>query len=173
MKRQRGVTLLELLLALSVGALLLSAVFPMLNLSISAASNPATLLQADLDRQAAFAINRINMVVRATAPADLAAAPGQTGLLALLNPVPQDPTTTGAWFAPSTFLLSGTAAPYTLVEQRTGDTVLHVLADSVNSVKFTALPVIDGRQLLQVDLVLKKNAATTSVTSVMRMGWMQ
>lgn len=173
MKRQRGVTLLELLLALSLGALLLSAVLPMLNLSISAASNPAAIAQADLERQAAFAINRINMVVRAKAPATLATVAGITGPLASLNPVAQDPATSGTWFAPSTFLLSGTAAPYTLVEQRTGDSVLHVLAESVNSFKITALPVTDGRQLVQVDLVLKTSNAMASVTSVMRMGWMQ
>ena len=157
--RQRGFTLLEVLLALAAGALLLSSVMPMLTMTVAAATNPATSEQADLERQAAFAIDRMARVVRAKTPAVLAPAP--------------DPASTGTWLAPATFQLSGAKAPFTLVEKRDGDNVLHVLAESVDSVRFTALPVIDGRQLIQVDLVLKTANAATSVTSTMRMGWLQ
>lgn len=171
--RMRGLTLLEMLLALATGALLLSAMLPMLNMTVSAATNPATNDQADLDRQAAFAVERIARVVRAQAPAILAPPPGATGLMALFNAAPQVPTTTGTWLAPATFQLSGTKSPYTLVEKRDGDNTLHVLADSVDSVQFTALPLSEGRQLIQVDLVLKTANATASVSSIMRMGWLQ
>lgn len=157
--RQRGFTLLEVLLALAAGALLLSSVLPMLTTTVAAATNPATSEQADLERQAAFAIDRMARVVRAKAPAVLSPA--------------QDPATTGPWLAPATFQLSGVKAPFTLVEKRAGDNVLHVLAESVDSVRFSALPVTDGRQLIQVELVLKSANAATSVTSVMRMGWLQ
>ncbi|MDQ2822883.1 MAG: prepilin-type N-terminal cleavage/methylation domain-containing protein [Pseudomonadota bacterium] len=172
-RRQRGITLLELLLALSAGALLLSAVMPMLNVSISAAASAATTEQTDLERQAAFAIDRIGRALRAAAPTVLAAPPGLTGLLAILNPATQDTTTSGTWFAPATFQLSGTAAPFTLVEKRDGDAVLHVLAVSVDSFSIVPLPVSDGRQLVKIDLVLKKNNLTTSASSVVRMGWLQ
>jgi hypothetical protein len=67
----------------------------------------------------------------------------------------------------------GATAPFTLVEQRDGDAVQHVLADSVTSVQFTALVVGDGRQLIRVDLVLNSGKAATRVSSVMRMGWLQ
>lgn len=169
MLRQRGLTLLEMLLALASGALLLSAVMPMLNRTLATVNTD----QADLERQATFAIDRISRVVRAKAPAILAAPPGLTGLLAVLNPATQDTTTSGTWFAPATFQLSGAVKPYTLVEKRDGDSTLHVLADSVDSFSIVPLPVADGRQLVQVDLVLKKNDATTTVRNVVRMGWLQ
>jgi prepilin-type N-terminal cleavage/methylation domain-containing protein len=171
--KQRGFTLLEVLLALATGALLLSAVMPMLTLSVAAATNPVLSEQAELDRQAAFAMERIAGVIRAKAPVILAVPPGATGLLALLNPAPQKADTTGTWLAPSTFQLAGAKTPFTLVEKRDGDAVLHVLAESVDSVQFTALTVGDGRQLIRVDLVLKSGKAATSISSVMRMGWLQ
>jgi len=158
---QRGFTLLELLLALACGALLLSSVMPVLSMSVAAATSSATTDQTDLERQAAFAVDRIARVVRATAP----------GVPTLATAA--DPTTTGAWLAPSTFQLSGAAPPYSLVEIRSGDTVPHVLADSVTAVAFTELPLTDGRQLVQVDLTLDKGNASTTVRSVMRMGWLQ
>ena len=154
--RQRGLTLLEMLLALAAGALLLSAALPMLNLTVSAATTAATTDQMDVDRQAAFAIERIATVVRATPPVILAA---------------QDNSSSGAWFKPSTFRVSGTQ----LVEQRDPDSTLHVLADSVTGFSITNLPVSDGRQLVQVSLTLEpsNSTASTTVTSVMRMGWTQ
>ena len=164
--RQRGLTLLELLLALALGALLMTAVLPLLNGAMAAATAPSTTDQPDLDRQAEFALGRIAQAVRATAPTTLTTP---TTLLDLLLSTAPDTTTSSKWFAPSTFQLSGT----TLVEKRDGDPVLHVLADSVDSVAFTALPVSEGRQLIQVDLVLKTANATASVSSVMRMGWLQ
>ena len=167
--KQAGFTLLELLLALATGALLLSAVMPMLNMSIATATSSATTDQADLERQAAFAIDRIARVVRAKAPAVLAAPPGLTGLLAAFNPAVQPVTTSGTWFSPATFQLSGA----TLVENRDGDSVPHVLADGVTSFSIVPLPVADGRQLVQVDLTLTNGNASTTVTSLVRMGWLQ
>lgn len=172
-RHARGFTLLEVLLALASGALLLSAVMPMLSLSVAAATNPATSDQADLDRQAAYAIDRIARAVRARAPTVLGVTPGLTGLLAPLNPAVQDASTSGTWFSPATFQLSGTAVPYTLVEKRDGDAVLHVLADSVAAFSIVPLPVADGRQLVQVDLTLKKNTAVSTASAVVRMGWLQ
>lgn len=170
---QRGLTLLEMLLALAAGALLLSALMPMLNLSLAAATSTVNSDQADLERQATFALDRINRVVRAKAPAVLAAPPGLTGLFAFLNPATQATNTSGTWFAPATFQLSGTVKPFTLVEKRDGDSTLHVLAESVDSFSIVPLPVIDGRQLVQVDLTLKKNDATVTASSTVRMGWLQ
>lgn len=169
--RQDGITLLELLLALAIGALLMSALMPMLNLTVDAATDPASSDQAELDRQATFAIERMNRVIRGTAPVVLAPGPGATGLMAIFNLPPQPAGTTGSWFSPSTFQFQ--LPEKRLVEMRDGDSVAHVLAESVQSAVFTALPVTDGTQLIQVDLVLKTGNATTTVTSVMRMGWMQ
>jgi prepilin-type N-terminal cleavage/methylation domain-containing protein len=170
---QGGFTLFEVLLALAASALLLSAVMPMLSMSVAAATSPATNEQAELERQAAFVIERIARAVRAKAPAVLAAPPGATGFMAIFNPVAQDPGTSGTWLAPATFQLAGAKAPFTLVEKRDGDAVTHVLADSVTSIQFTALPVSDGRQLIRVDLVLQTANAAATVSSVMRMGWLQ
>ena len=165
--RQRGLTLLELLLALALGALLMTAVLPLLNGAMAAATAPSTTDQPDLDRQAAFALGRIAQAVRATAPTTLTTP---TTLPDTLPPTATpDTTTSGKWFAPSTFQLSGT----TLVEKRDGDTVLHVLADSVASFSIVALPVTDGRQLVQVDLTLARGDTSTTVSSVVRMGWLQ
>jgi len=170
MCRARGFTILELLLALASGALLLSSVMPMLNMTIASATSSATSDQADLERQAAFAVDRIARVVRATAPVVLAPPPPPTGLIGLLTPnVTIDSTTTGTWLTPSTFQLSGTS----LVETIQGDPAPHVLADSVTAVAFTQLPLTDGRQLVQVDLTLTNGNASTTVSSVMRMGWLQ
>lgn len=171
--KQHGMTLLELLLALAAGALLLSAMMPLLNTTIAAATNPAVNDQADLERQATFATERIASLVRAKAPAILTSVPGLTGLLAILNYPAQDPATSGTWFAPATFKLAGAASPFTLVEQRDGDATLHILADSVDAFSITALPVSDGRQLIKVDLTLKKNNAVAKASTVVRMGWLQ
>lgn len=164
--RQRGLTLLELLLALALGALLMTAAMPMLNSAMAAAADPSTTDQPDLDRQAAFALDRIALAVRATAPTTLVTP---IGLIDILLPTAPDTTTSNRWFAPSTFQLSGT----TLVEKRDGDSVAHVLADSVTSFRIVPLPVTDGRQLVQVDLTLARGATRTTVTSVVRMGWLQ
>ena len=164
--RQRGLTLLELLLALALGALLMTAVLPLLNGAMAAATAPSATDQPDLDRQAAFALGRIAQAVRATAPTTLATP---TTLLDLLLSTAPDTTTSGKWFAPSTFQLSGT----TLVEKRDGDSVLHVLADSVTSFRIVALPVTDGRQLVQVDLTLARGDTSSTASSVVRMGWLQ
>jgi prepilin-type N-terminal cleavage/methylation domain-containing protein len=163
---QRGLTLLELLLALALGALLMTAVMPMLNGAMAAATDPSTTDQPELDRQAAFALDRIAMAVRATAPTTLVTPIGLIDILLTTSP---DTTTSGRWFAPSTFQLYGT----TLVEKRDGDSVLHVLADSVSSFSIVPLPVTDGRQLVQVDLTLARGKTSTTVTGVVRMGWLQ
>jgi prepilin-type N-terminal cleavage/methylation domain-containing protein len=164
--RQRGLTLLELLLALALGALLMTAVLPLLNGAMAAATDPSTTDQPDLDRQAAFALDRIALAVRATAPTTLTTP---IGLIDILLPTAPDTTTSGRWFAPSTFQLYGT----TLMEKRDGDSVLHVLADSVSSFSIVPLPVTDGRQLVQVDLTLARGETRTTVTGVVRMGWLQ
>jgi prepilin-type N-terminal cleavage/methylation domain-containing protein len=165
--RQRGLTLLELLLALALGALLMTAVMPMLNGAMAAATDSSTTDQPDLDRQAAFALDRIALAVRATAPTTLVTPIGLIDIF--LPPTAPDTTTSGRWFAPSTFQLYGT----TLVEKRDGDSVLHVLADSVSSFSIVPLPVTDGRQLVQVDLTLARGKTSTTVTGVVRMGWLQ
>lgn len=170
---QHGVTLLELLLALATGALLMTAVLPLLTTTLAAANSPAVSDQADLERQATFATERIARIVRAKAPAILTSVPGLTGMLAIMNYPTQDPATSGTWFSPATFKLTGTAAPFTLVEQRDGDATLHVLADSVDAFSIVALPVSDGRQLIKVDLTLKKNDVVATASTVVRMGWLQ
>lgn len=173
-RHARGFTLLEMLLALASGALLLSSVLPMLNMTIASAASSATSDQADLERQAAFAVDRIARVVRATPPPVPVPLPPPPLIPAgTPPPVPPTATTTGTWLAPSTFQRSGTKAPYTLVETIQGDPSPHVLADSVTEVAFTQLPLTDGRQLVQVDLTLTNGNASTTVSSVMRMGWLQ
>jgi prepilin-type N-terminal cleavage/methylation domain-containing protein len=153
MKRQpnvriRGLSLIELLIGLAIGALVLAPLLPMLQTANAAAR--VTGDQVALERDADFALERIAARIRATAPSTALSG------------------ASSSWLAPVSYVLSNG----TLVERQANTPDL-ALADSVTDFQLGAPTVIAGRQLIQVSLSLARGDASVTANTTVRMGGMQ
>ena len=146
--RARGLSLVELLLGLAIGALLLAPMLPMLQTSGTAAR--VTDDQTAIERDADFALERIAARIRATS-----ASASLTG-------------SSSSWFAPVSYVVSNGS----LVERQANMPDL-VLADSVTDFQLNAPTVYSGRQVIQVSLTLARGNAGTSANQTVRVGGMQ
>jgi len=145
--RQRGVSLVELLLGLAITALVLGPLVPLLQ-----TANATTRIggsQAALEREADFAIERISDRIRATAPS--------TALSANRDD----------WLKPSVYVFTGG----TLYEQQAG--VNYTLAESVTSFDLTAPVSTGGQQAIQVSLTLQRDGFSATSGATVRMGDVQ
>lgn len=145
--RQRGVSLIELLLALAVTALMMAPLVAMLDTTVDAGA--LTGARRSLEQDAGFALDRIAMQVRATPRKRL------------------DPNASisdsESWFD----------ARYTkrsdqLIEKLGGTE--RVIADGVSSFSITARAVGTNQTLVETRLELKRGAEAASATTVMRLG---
>lgn len=146
-RQARGISLVELLLALAVAAIVLAPLAGLLRTGAAASSVAAD--RVALERDADFALERIAARVRATAPVLLA---------------PQsDSTSSGSWFS-VTFQSGGGK----LTESGSGTT--RVLAENVTAFSITAPTVLTGQQLVQASLTLSRGDASTTHTATVRLG---
>lgn len=145
---EQGISLVEVLLGLATGAMVLLPLVSMLQTSVAAACITGT--RSGLEREAAFALNRMAARIRATAPAQLGTQ--------------ANTSSSAGWFAPVTFSRKGD----TLVE--TQDGIDYTLAESVAGFSITAPPPEAGGQLIQVNLALRRADATASASATVRMG---
>jgi prepilin-type N-terminal cleavage/methylation domain-containing protein len=83
---QRGMTLIELVLATLIGAIILAALNGLVKLGLDAQTGVRD--SNELAYQGRFALERIGTVARATPPS-------------MLSPLPVGTTNTGTWFAPT------------------------------------------------------------------------
>ncbi len=144
---ERGLSLIELLVALAITAALM---LPLVQMQATAASSTAIIrTQLDVEREADFALERIAARVRSTPPA-------------LLAPNATD-STSGVWFGGVTFLRVGEQ----LIERSNG--VDSVLADSVSDFRIVA-PAGNGTPLVRVSLTLAPAGAATTAMATVRMG---
>lgn len=146
-RRARGISLVELLLALAVAAIVLAPLAGLLRTNAAASSVAAD--RVALERDADFALERIAARVRATAPT-------------LLAPQPVS-SSSGNWFS-VTFQFSGG----TLTESGSGTS--RVLAENVSAFSITAPTVLTGQQLVQASLTLTRGDASTTHSATVRLG---
>jgi len=153
---QRGITLIELLLATAVSAILLASISSLVKLGLDAQS--AGRGGNELAYQGRFALERITDKARATAPTPL------TTPLA---------DTTGTWFAPAMFCRN---AGNQLIETTAADTTCtgtSVIASNVSAFS-ASLPVDMGavdRSIAVISLTLADAANNTiSLSTSVRLG---
>lgn len=148
MNRQRGLSLLEMLLSLAVAAIVLVPLRGLLRTNAAASGVAAD--RVTIEREADFALERIAARVRAT-PA------------ALLAPN-ADSSTSGGWFGAWVFQLS--AGKLT----ETNGSSVRVLAENVTAFSITAPTVLAGQQRVEASLTLARGDASTTHYATARMG---
>lgn len=144
---ERGVSLVELLLALAVTAMMMVPVVTMLDTTVAAGAFTGT--RRTLEQDASFALDRIATQVRATPRKTLAP-----------NASPSDSET---WFAAR---YSQKASQ--LIERVSGFD--YVIADAVSSFSITARAVGTDNTLVETSLVLQRGEEVASATAVVRLG---
>jgi prepilin-type N-terminal cleavage/methylation domain-containing protein len=156
-RSQRGLTLIELLIAMTVAALVLAALdsIVMLGLQAHASSRQAN----ELVYQARFALEKMAAKARSTAPERLA------------TPLPG---TTGDWFSPAMYCLS---RGNRLVETVTWDTTCtsgDVIANNVTAfsaqLPADAGPVDDPVATLSLTLQADRAQSEVTLTASVRLG---
>lgn len=157
---QRGMTLIELVLATLIGAIILAAINGLVKLGLDAQT--AGRGANELAYQGSFALARITDKARATAPKTL------TTLAA---------DTTGDWFAPTgcigaaCVMYCRNAATNQMIETTTADAACGgttVLAGNVTAFS-TKLPVV-GRSIAGLSLTLANAGSTVTLSSSVRLG---
>lgn len=147
--RAQGLSLVELLLGLAIGALVLMPLLPMLQTADAASTVTAD--QLAIERDADFALERIAARIRATAPSTTLA-----------------PNASATWLAPVSYVVSNGS----LVERQNNTPDL-VLADAVTNFQMTAPTIEAGRPVLQVSLALARGDASITANTTVRMGGVQ
>lgn len=147
--RTRGLSLVEVLLGLAIGALVLAPLLPMLQ-----TANAATRVTGDqvaIERDADFALERISARIRATAPSTTLA-----------------PNASATWLAPVSYVVSNGS----LVERQNGAADL-ALADAVTDFQMSAPVIRAGRPVIKVSLSLARGDASITANTTVRMGGAQ
>lgn len=146
--RERGLSLVELLIGLAITALVMAPLVPMLQTASAAASVGQE--QIALQRDADFALERIAARIRATPPS------------ATLTGKP-----TSEWLKPAVYVLNNGV----LVEQQGKES--YVLAESVTAFEL-GTPINDSAQpLIKVSLSMARGGNSTSAVATVRMGTAQ
>ena len=156
---QRGVTLIELLIATAIGAILLASINGLVKLGLDAQS--AGRNSNELAYQGSFALERITAKARDTAPKTLTAPAANT---------------TGDWFAPTGCIGAACVmycrnAANQLIETTTADAACSgtaVLAGNVTAFAATIGP--GTRPVAVLSLTLVKADTTVNLSSSMRLG---
>jgi len=153
---QRGITLIELVLATAISAILMTSINSLVKLGLDAQS--AGRGSNELAYQGRFALERITDKARATAPSILATPATDT---------------TGTWFSPTMFCRN---VSNQLIETTTSDTTCtgtSVIASNVNAFS-AALPADMGsvdRPIAVISVTLADSANNTiSLSSSVRLG---
>ena len=154
--RQAGMTLIELMMAIAIAALLVTGLngFIMLGLDAKASAHQSN----ELLYQGSFALDRIQAAARATAPKPLSA--------------PTLANSTGDWFAPTMYCLKGGNR---LIETTTSDTSCtgsNTVATNVTALSaqpFAAVGPVD-EPVGTVTLTLQGTGAPVVLTTSFRLG---
>lgn len=157
---QRGMTLIELVLAIAIGAILLSGIDNLLMLGLDAGASVRN--SNELAYQGGFALARIEDKARATLPKTLTTPAANTS---------------GDWFAPAG--CTGAAcvmyclnAVRQLIETTTADTAcsgMTVIASNVSAFSAT-LPAASGRPAALLSLTMSNAGSAQTLSAGMRLG---
>ncbi|OGS95313.1 MAG: hypothetical protein A3H31_12765 [Gallionellales bacterium RIFCSPLOWO2_02_FULL_57_47] len=157
---QRGITLIELLIATAIGAILLASINGLVKLGLDAQS--AGRSANELAYQGSFALERITAMARATAPKTLTAPATNTS---------------GDWFAPTGCIGAAcvmyclNTVNHQLIETTTADSACSgtaVLAGNVTA--FTAAIGPGTRPAAVLSLTLADAGSTVNLASSVRLG---
>ncbi len=157
---QRGVTLIELVLSIAIGAILLAGISNLLKIGFDAGASVRN--SNELAYQGSFALARIEDKARGTPPKALAAPAANTS---------------GDWFAPAG--CAGAAcvmyclnAGRQLIETTTADTTCAgTLVIATNVAAFSAtLPAVIGRPAARLSLTMSNASSTQTLSAGMRLG---
>jgi len=159
---QRGMTLIELVLATLIGAIILAAINGLVKLGLDAQT--AKRGANELAYQGSFALARITDKARATAPKTLT--------------TPAVTTTTGDWFAPTgctgaACVMYCSNAANQLIETTTADTACGgatVLAGNVTLFSASAVIGVGTRPAAVLSLTLANAGSTIILSSSVRLG---
>jgi len=145
--RQRGLSLVELLLGLAITALVLAPLVPMLRTASAAAAIGAD--QTAIEREADFALGRIATRIRATAADKVTPLIGSS--------CDTDETT---------------PVQYKVAEKVLKDTegTGYVLAESVDCITLASTVSSTGQTFVTVSLALARGDASTTATAVVPLG---
>lgn len=149
-RRQGGVTLVELLMALAIAALVLAPLAAMLNSSVLAGTGNAD--RAALEQDLNFALERVAAAARAT--------PRK-----VLNPQDTMVADSGGWLDGSRFRVNGSGQ---FIEVRDG--VDSVLAGPGVTFGIKARPVGDDATIVEATLRLERGAEVVQGSVAVRMG---
>lgn len=142
--RERGISLVELLLGLAITALVLAPLVPMLGTAAAASRLAGN--QVALEQEADFALARIAARIRVTAAsADLS-----------------KPAT--EWLKPAVYSVAGGV----LLERQGADT--YPLAESVTAFSLSAPATADGTPRITATLSLARDGASTTAVTTVRLG---
>lgn len=143
--REHGLSLIELLLGLAIGAMVLAPLVPLLATASAAARIGGD--QLAVEREADFALARIAARIRATAVAA---------------------QLTGSSCGGPKSAAYDVDAARTLIETQGANT--YVLAESVTCITLTTLSSSNGQTLVQVSLNLDRNDASTAASAIVPLG---
>ena len=146
--RERGLSLVELLLGLAITALVMAPLVPMLQTANATASVAGD--QIALQREADFALERIAARIRASAPS----------AKTIDKP-------SSEWLKPAEYVFSNGA----LLEQQGKES--YVLAESVTAFTLSGAMTDSAQPLIKVSLSLARGASSTTVAATVRMGTAQ
>lgn len=149
-RRERGLTLIELLIGLALTAMLLLATTSMLQ--VSSAAGTASKEQLDVQEQLQFAMRRMVQRIETT-PSTLLAAKAADN-------------SSGAWLAPALFDLRAGTDSNSLALSETIGGVTTVLAEPVTSFSITSEPVAAGRTVVKVALTVSRPKAANDATVI-------
>lgn len=149
-RRQDGVTLVELLVALAIAALVMAPLLTMLGTSVNAGTENDVRLA--LEQDARFALERIAAEARATPRKTL--SPENTAL-----------SDSGGWFDKSRFKIN---ADKQLIEVRDG--IDNVIAESVTDFGVSAHSVGIDATIVEATLRLERDAEVAQASIAMRLG---
>jgi Tfp pilus assembly protein PilV len=149
--RMAGLSLVELLVALALGALLLMPLVSLLRSSAAASATASA--QTDLQLQAQFAMRRMLARVAATPAA--------------LLPAKASDSDSGTWLAPALYDLRTGSVAGTLALTETVGGVSSVLAEPVTSLSISSPEV---NTVVVIALTLARNDATVALRESARLG---
>lgn len=152
--RQRGMTLVELLVGLAITALLLTSMTAMLR-SAQAASE-VTAAQLELQAQAQFALQRIAIQVGQTPNA--------------LLPAKSDDRNSLPWALNAGYTWDSKALTLSETIGTGTSTSTRVLADNVTSFAITSPQIATGQTLITATIVVTAGAASAAASITTRMG---
>jgi prepilin-type N-terminal cleavage/methylation domain-containing protein len=158
---QRGMTLIELVLATLIGAIILAAINGLVKLGLDAQT--AGRSANELAYQGSFALERITDKARATAPKTLTTPALKTS---------------GDWFAPTgctgaACVMYCSNAANQLIETTTADAACNggtVLAGNVTLFSASAVPGVGTRPAAVLSLTLANAGSTVKLASSVRLG---